>query len=420
MVSRVLFIVCFFYFQFAFSQESKQDYLSKNKFDLNKLPEFPQAGIKIIGFGAYHGSAKTDEAELLLLQAVLKNNNVRFYFPETDYSIAYYFNEYLQNGDEKLLKDLIITYGTRVPQERSVEAFKKWKNLKVINDRLPTDKKIKVLGADPIVTYKYTCRHLLLLADAEANQWKKLSELKGMVEKDTANYSPYKESYSKKMLREFVVDYELNTKSYERFIKNQKQFDYLIGTIKASFEELSREESIYANYIALSKMYNYDEGVKFFRYGFAHLMKIREEDHFASFFTQLIENGVYKKEEIVSVLGYLTKSRVLWDDVFDKQGNYKKSTTKGGFGIGDYSKEYFKGIGELKKQKISDLTLFRLNQPENPYQQRGCSDLIEVIMTPKPKNQIDYSKKSTAGFIDYAILLSHSKANTSVFKLSEE
>lgn len=420
MVFRVLFIVCFFNLQFAFSQESKQDYLSKNKFDLNRLSEFPQSGIKIIGFGAYHGSAKTEEAELLLLQAVLKNNDVRFYFPETDYSIAYYFNEYLQNGDEKLLKDLVITYGTRVPQERSVEAFKKWKSLKSINDKLPADKKIKVLGADPIVTYKYTCRHLLLLADAEANQWKKLSELKEMVEKDTANYSPYKESYSKKMLREFVADYESGSKNYERFIKNQKQFDYLIGTIKASFGEFSREESIYTNYIALSSMYNFDKGVHFFRYGFAHLMKIREENHFASFFTQLIENKVYKKEEIVSVLGYLTQSRVIWDDVYDKQGNYKKSTTKGGFGIGDYSKEYFKGIDELKKQKISDLTLFRLNQPESPYQQKGCSDLMEVITIPKPKHLIDYSKKSTADFIDYAILLSHSKANTSIYKLSEE
>ncbi len=417
---RVVFIVCFFFLQSAFSQESKQEYLSRNKFDLNKLSEFPQSDIKIIGFGAYHGSAKTEEAELLLLQAVLKNNNVRFYFPETDYSIAHYFNEYLQNGDEKLLKDLVITYGTRVPQERAVEVFKKWKNLKAINDKLPADKKIKVLGADPIVTYKYTCRHLLLLADAEANQWKKLSELKEMVEKDTANYSPYKESYSKKMLREFVADYESNTKSYERFVKNQKQFDYLIATIKASFEEFSREQSIYTNYIALSKMYNFNEGVKFFRYGFAHLMKIREEEHFASFFTQLIENKVYKKEEIVSVLGYLTKSRVIWDDVYDKQGNYKKSTTKGGFGIGDYSKEYFKGIDELKKQKISDLTLFRLNQPESPYWQNGCSDLMEVIVKPISKHTINYSRKSTAAFIDYAILLSHSKANTSIYKLSEE
>jgi hypothetical protein len=419
MVSRAVFVVCLFYLQFSFSQE-KQEYLSVNKFDLNKLPEFPQSEMKIIGFGAYHGSAKTEEAELLLLQAVLKNNDVRFYFPETDYSIAYYFNEYLQNGDEKLLKDLVQTYGTRVPQERSVEVFMKWKKLKAINDNLPPNKKIKVLGADPIVTYKYTCRHLLLLAEAEPNQWKKLSELKGMVEKDTANYSPYKESYSKKMLREFVADYEADTQNYRRFIKNQKQFDYLVATIKTSFGESSREESIYNNYIALSKIYNYDEGVKFFRYGFAHLMKIREEEHFASFFTQLIENGLYKKEEIVSVLGYLTKSRVLWDDVFDKQGNYKKSTTKGGFGIGDYSKEYFKGIDKLKKQQVSDLNLFRLNQPDSPYRQKGCSDLIEVITKPKPKHVIDYSKKSTADFIDYAVLLSHSKANTSLYKLSEE
>ncbi|MBA9072087.1 hypothetical protein GGR22_000213 [Flavobacterium gossypii] len=420
MKSKILLLLCLFCLHLAFSQESKQDYLSNNKFDLNKLAAFPQTEMKIIGFGAYHGSAKTEEAELLLLKSVLKNNTIRFYFPETDYSIAYFFNEYLQNGDEKLLKDLVETYGGRVPQERSVETFMKWRNLKKINDDLASDKKIKVLGADPIVSYKYTCKHLLSLANSGIGSWKKLAVLKEMVEKDTANYSPYKENYAKKMLREFVADYEADQKSYEKFITDKNQFHHLIATIKESFGESSREKAIYNNYIALSKIYNYDNELKFFRYGFAHLMKIREDDNSPSFFTQLIENKIYKKEEIVSILGYLTKSRVLWDVIYDKKGNYKKSTTEGGFGIGDYKKEYFKGIDELKKQKISDMTIFRLNQNGSPYEQMGTSDLMEVILTPKSKEQIDYSKKSTAGFIDYAVLISNSKANTSIYKLSEK
>ena len=75
-------------------------------------------------------------------------------------------------------------------------------------------------------------------------------------------------------------------------------------------------------------------------------------------------------------MGYLTKSEVLWDKIYDENGDYKTYTTEKGFGIGDYWKEYFKGIKELKKTKVSDITLFKLNSENSPYQ--NGADLIEI------------------------------------------
>jgi len=66
----------------------------------------------------------------------------------------------------------------------------------------------------------------------------------------------------------------------------------------------------------------------------------------------------------------------MWEKVYDKQGDYESYTTEGGFGTGDYWKEYFKGIKKLKMAKLSDFTLFRLNNTGSPYDKGN--DLIAV------------------------------------------
>lgn len=83
------------------------------------------------------------------------------------------------------------------------------------------------------------------------------------------------------------------------------------------------------------------------------------------------------------------------------------------FWIGDYEKEYFLGIDNLKKSKISDITLFQLNKKQSPYND-GIPHLIEVIMSDENSNGEEVKGKSTTDFIDYAILISNSKANTPI------
>ncbi|MEZ7506038.1 hypothetical protein QO182_12515, partial [Flavobacterium sp. Arc2] len=147
--------------QLSFSQ-SKNDYLKNNRFDLlNPNFEIPQNDFKIIGFGAYHGSQDTETAEKILLEKLIQNKKIKYYLPETDFGIAYYFNQYLKSGDTILLTDLVKHYGNRVPQEKTIETYNKWKNIKKINDNQLEKNKIEVVGIDMIVTYKYTSKLLI-------------------------------------------------------------------------------------------------------------------------------------------------------------------------------------------------------------------------------------------------------------------
>lgn len=397
---------------------TKSNYLKKNRLDLTKQNfVFPQKNFKILGFGAYHGSAKTEITEYALLKSLTKNGIVKHYLPETDYSIGHFFNQYLKTGDTLLLKDLVETYGVRVPQDKSIETYEKWKKIRNLNNDLPEINKITVVGIDLLVTYKYTSKHLLEILNIEQNKEKSLQRIVNMVKLDTTDFSPYYDSYSKNILQNFIKDYEANPMKFEKHIKNNIVFDHLIKNLKYTFEKSEREKIIYNNYIDLSKLYDFNNKPQFLRFGFGHLEKIREHNY-PSFLTRLIEKGIYKSNEVISVIGYLTESRVLWDINYDEKGKYKDYTTKGGFGIGDYEKEYFRGIDKLKERKISDITLFQLNKVKSPYNKK-VPDLIEVIMEGEKSNGKYVKGKSTTEFIDYAILISNSKANTPIYEIKK-
>lgn len=266
------------------------------------------------------------------------------------------------------------------------------------------------MGVDFLVTYKYTSMHLLEVLNYKENQEKSLQEIVNMVQLDTTDFSPYYSSYSKNVLQSFIVDYENDPIKFKTIIKDDFVFEHIVKNLKSTFDNSSKRESIiYNNYVHLSSIYDFDQKPQFLRFGFFHIEKQREGNN-PSFFTRLIENNIYQRENIISVIGYMTDSRVLWDTIYDNNESYKTYTTEGGFGIGDYEKEYFLGIDNLKKTKISDMTLFRLNGENTPYSD-GIPDLIEVVMADDKSNGAQVKGKFTTEFLDYAVLISNSKAS---------
>ena len=417
-MNKFIFIITILITFQSYSQ-SKVKYLENNRFDLNSTNfTFPQKDFNIIGFGAYHGSAKTEKVEIELIESLTQDGLINYYLPETDYSIAYFFNQFLQTGDTVLLKDLVIHYGMRVPQERTIEVYEKWKDLKKINDQLPEEDKIEVIGIDIQVNYKYVSRHILELIHDQENKWSSLQPLQNMVETDTTSYSLGDLSYAYQVLKDFVEDYEKNENQYESFIKDKTSFKHILKNLKISFEQNpEREKTIYENYLALSSIYDFKNKPQFLRMGFAHIEKSREgKKGYPYFFTRLIENKIYPKEKVLAIIGYFTDSKVVWNELYDDNGNYNGFTIEAGFGIGDYEKEYFLGIQNLKDTKISDKTLFRLNGTNSAYLVNK-PDLIEIVMTDEKSNGEAVQGMSTLDFLDFAILISDSKASTPIFEM---
>ncbi len=399
--------------------QNKIEYLQNNRFDLTKSSfEFPQKDFKIIGFGAYHGSAETENVELKLLESLTKDGTIKFYLPEVDYSTAHFYNLFLQTGDTTLLKQLVIYNGYHTPQERTIEFYEKWKKMKALNDSLPLKSKIKVLGIDWIRNYRYVSKHLLELVSDDNETLFPIKEIKEMVKRDTTSFSLGDLSVAHHKLQGLVIDYEENKELYKSKINNIQVFEHLLKNIKISFEKkIDREEVIYENYVNLDSIYDFKNNPQFMRVGFFHLEKSREgKNSNPSFFARLIENEVYPKDKVLSIIGYFTNSKVVWDETYDDKGNYSGYTVEAGYGIGDYDKEYFRGIQKLKDTKISEKTLFRLNMKNSPYLIKE-PDLIEIIMKDEKSNGEAVKGMSTLDFLDYAILISDSKESIPIYEM---
>jgi len=385
--------------------QKKSEYLKENSYDLNDDNfRFPETDFNIIGFGALHGSSKTYDVELKLIGTLKKQNLLDYYIIEANYSQAFYFQKYLISGDEKLLKDLTLSFQSIIVQEGTIDTYKHWKDLRELNKKYPNNP-IKVIGFDVINEYKYPIKHLLYLSKNDKN-WEKRTVLKELIEKDEIDFSIWNKEVND-IMKTFVQDYEKNKEEYKKNITDLDIFDFIINNIKNNFNEnREREKIIFDNYLKLYKKLGLKEKKQFAKYGYFHIQKNREANY-PSFFTRLIENKIYDRDKVITIMGYLTKSKVLWDKIYDEEGNYKSYTTEKGFGISDYWKEHFKGIKYLKKNKISDMILFKLNEKNTPY--KSGTDLVELKIFLKKSNGRNLKGKNTLQFIDYAVLISNSK-----------
>ncbi len=267
----------------AFAQ-NKKEYLKQNRFNVEKSDfTFPQTDFNIIGFGAYHGSAKTYDAELALIQSLKKQNAIDFYIPETNFSQAFFFQQYLETGNEELLKELVLAFQTIVSQEGTIETFGHWKNLRNLNQSF-NDNTIKVIGFDIINEYQFPIKHILHLTENIQN-WKLKNDLKAILSDKNTDFS-IRNKDVQELLKNFINDYETNKKIYKSQIKDTLSFHHILKNIAYNFSEnRDREKIIFNNYIYLKDIYQLETKKQFAKYGFFHLEKEREQNYPSFFYT---------------------------------------------------------------------------------------------------------------------------------------
>lgn len=95
-----------------------------------------------------HGYYKPHEVDFELFKHINQKNGVRYYLAEIDYSQAHYLNQFLNTGDEALLKNIYQYWHNQQAQWSCKAGFEKWKKMYAYNKTLPAGKKVKVLELD--------------------------------------------------------------------------------------------------------------------------------------------------------------------------------------------------------------------------------------------------------------------------------
>lgn len=137
------------------TEKDYKEYLEKNSstIDLSdntnkdlSLLDSDLQGKEIFLIGEFHATEVNYQVKMKFLKYFKEKTDFRYYLEEISYSQAYYFNKYLETGNEKILREIYkSTTGTYFSNESD---YNHLKDLKKYNDSLPKNRKITVVGAD--------------------------------------------------------------------------------------------------------------------------------------------------------------------------------------------------------------------------------------------------------------------------------
>lgn len=163
-LSSTLLIFLYFFVSnkifLGFKDQKNIDYLSKNNVLINHAindqlfdEKFYNSDVFLLG--EIHGYADNQTLDKALFQFLNKKLGVKYYIAEMDSSTANILNNFLSNNpkDEKILKEVVLSIGKRIPQQSSQELYEKWSDLYDYNQLLNDSLKIKVIGIDTDFDY---------------------------------------------------------------------------------------------------------------------------------------------------------------------------------------------------------------------------------------------------------------------------
>lgn len=419
--------------------KTEQNYLRENSsfIEIEKMnfdfdPGFYENNLFF--FGSVHGSQTPQKIDFGLLKT-LNQNGVNYYAPEIDYSLAYFFNEYLNTGDAELLKFACTYQGYRVPQDGSIQLYEKWQEIYAYNTTLDEKDKLKIMGWDVRISTELCLTHLAFLAPEKPSGTGIVDSLIHFRNYDIGNFSIISGKPAWKSGKGW--DYFFGTEKsryFERFEEAYKKDSIAIlnafgenaNAVKRIMhvsESNEREVIIHENFekYALPKI---QSGEKIYaNYGYFHVQqsKINNYPPLAA------RVKTHEDVKVTTILGLLTKSECYKNakmksmgPVYIKGVKFKKAeytgykTSKSYDGDGLF--ERVKGMSDLKKIAGSEpITLFHLNRSASPYFNSidfaGMSRGGRKWRTEEGKNTLDY--------FQHVILIQDSEGNVPLEELND-
>lgn len=349
----------------------------------------------VIFCGETHGIFYNRNIELSFLKYLNTNFSVRYFLLELGYGYGFLLNQYLQTGDEILLKDVLDQ--TKSTFYFSNERFEFWKNLYEYNQTLPEDKKIIVIGSDIehqdwaaiwALTYLFPDGgfipetihpEMTALLKTYNNGSATYSELRSLSDDLYSSLLQYDDDY-----RSYFNDGYFAVSLIIRNLKERYDaYDKRNESTQAYWA--ARENRIYENFLNIYE--HYPSGKYFGQWGKNHIYQARFNniDWFAHRL-QHYENSPVK-DKVLSIANVYNNCKMM--NIIDGEYGNPKDVTEG---FGSFDMNYFDTYSN------GEITLFRLNSENSPLTKKG-------ILPELPNNAI-------TDFMQYVILVRNSPAET--------
>lgn len=334
-------------------------------------------------YGEFHGIKETTQIDFELIKYFNKKAGMKIHLAEIDFSQAYFLNEYLKNGNEKLI-DYVLNSWIIYHGHNNYDYKNKWIQIYKLNEVNPENSQIKVYGIDKIQNIDVTKNHLKILLSK--------INLSSDFPKDENLFL----EWVKDELPKLISSINLNSTNINYAIDIEHIRKNLID-----YKTTDREEIMFLNFNDLYKRYNF-EGEKIYGYfGEAHVLQ--KEMNNKKDFGALMQN----QNSPVKNKTYTIISRYL-DSYMDAPSKYlpfflrsNKEHTKTGVSCDNTFSLYHFGISDLKNvTNKNTTTFFDINKPKSPYKKSlrlikstGLLSLISGMkITDKNTSTTDYAQ----------------------------
>ncbi len=365
----IVIIVCYLGYLNFYKVKSPEEYLADN----NKTADFSEDGISttlnlindsseydIFFTGEDHGKLGNEKISIEMLKYLNEKEEVRYLICELQYSIVSKLNEYIQNGDENLLKEAIEPVKNANPSYGGDDYYKFWQELYNYNKTLPKDEKIQAFGIDIDFQVNYTLNEMFSLipnTEPDIEIIEKINNFKSILNGDVED-----DEEIARILADLYKDVNSNTDMYkalfgDNFNKFKSNLSSMMNTMKyMENQRLYRDNLIYDNFM---RIYNENPKGKYYgQFGQLHIFK---------------ETVKYNGEETITLA-----------KLMEDKGKLKVLS------IPIVSNKIVNQYADIEKLNLKDFTLFKLNGKGSPYKEGLENLLTDKEVEPISGSVVDY------------------------------
>lgn len=380
----------------------------------------------VILAGEYSGVGKNYLVKLSMVKYLNEKYNIRYLLEDIGYSQACIINQYLNSGDESLLRSLYFgtteyggsTLGTDFDYK---ESYDFWVKLRKYNLSIPESKRILVIGvgfesqlglalkyinsllpqSEPaaeinpcIKNFRNICneknklqKNFNKIINSKLQREKKLDEISKASEKLQKNYEE-----TLKSIKKLQKNMETYQSIYEKYLGgNYFDFHIVVDNINNSgiISNVS-DSNIYSNFKRIYSNLPREKYFGEFNMGQVYQKTPRNMNDYTRFAAYLNSSDSPVKDKVLSIAYAYENSKVM---------TYKNADNT-------EAAEPF-DVGILKNVSKSDITLFKLNGENSPFSTKS------YFITGK-------NDMYTTDYFKYILLIKNSKAANPNWKVFEE
>ncbi|WP_306351113.1 hypothetical protein [Flavobacterium sp. '19STA2R22 D10 B1'] len=402
------------------SSQSTTAYLSSHSIDVfadlaNSIetidPQFYKHQLYLVG--EIHGIKSGQDIDYTLLTLLNKKINVTTYIAEIDFAKAYFLNQYLKTGDEKLIDIVFQDWVEQDAQWANTDFQNKIKKIRQLNQTLQPNQRIHFEGIDKIQNSILVAKYIRIL---QKNKF---------IQKTSLVFGPLLEALDKKEDASII---NISTQLLEQlqqnkdFKSNPKPFNALeFALTNCTLLKSSREVTLYENFTSLYKIKEWENKKLYGFFGFAHILQSKGNEGKSEFLATKIEknpdlqlDGKILSLALLYVNSKMTIPTIALPEAWQEKD--KKFTATKHFNH-DGELINMEGIEDFKiVTKPNSNTLFNLAGIASPFFHKNI--VIHYADT-MPKGQrllLNENGKYTTDYFQYIILVRDSEATQPISK----